>query len=322
MIRTVFAFLLFLVPALPSFAENSPKIRIAVLKFGTVNWEMDTIRAKGLDQKNGFALEPIGLASGSASKIAFQGGAADAMVSDWIWVARQRAAGKDYVFIPYSKSVGGIAVPKDGNINSIEDLKGKTIGIAGGPLDKSWLILRAYAQKEHDFDLAAETEQVFGAPPLITQKTQDGEIDAAINYWHFLARMLARGFKIVAPVSEASDALGLDPETPLLGYVFKGSFVTANAEAIDGFIAASRSAKEILADDEEIWEILRPKMRAKTDAEFEQLKAGFRAGIPSPGPIDERSANVMLRLMSDLGGEALVGQATELPDGVFYQYGE
>ena len=322
MIRIVLSIVAMLLPALPSFAGDAPEIRIAVLKFGTVNWEMDTIRAKGLDKKNGFTLKPIGLTGGPASKIAFQGGAADAMVSDWIWVARQRAAGKDFVFIPYSKSVGGIAVPKDGDIHSIKDLKDKTIGIAGGPLDKSWLILRAYAQQEHGFDLTEETEQVYGAPPLITQKTQNGEIDAAINYWHFLARMQARGFKIIAPVGEAADALGLDSETPLLGYVFKGSFVRANAEAIDGFIAASRSAKQILAEDDAAWEALRPKMRAKADAEFEQLKAGFRAGIPAPGPINEKSANAMLRLMSELGGEALVGQATELPDGVFYQPGE
>jgi len=58
---------------------------------------------------------------------------------------------------------------------------------------------------------------------LITQKTLDGQIDAAINYWHFLARMQAQGFKIIAPVNEATDALGMDAETPLLGYVFKGS---------------------------------------------------------------------------------------------------
>lgn len=322
MIRILVAFVMTLMVALPASADEATEIRIAVLKFGTVNWEMDTIRANGFDKANGFALKPIGLAGGSASKIAFQGGAADAMVSDWIWVARQRAAGKDYVFIPYSKSVGGIAVPKDGDINSIEDLKGKTIGIAGGPLDKSWLILRAFAEQEYGFDLAEETEQVFGAPPLIAQKTQDGEIDAAINYWHFLAKMKARGFKIIAPVSEASDALGLDPETPLLGYVFKGAFVRENAALVDGFVAASRAAKELLAKDDDAWETLRPKMRAKTDAEFDELKDGFRAGIPSAEPIDSDSASAMLRLMSDLGGEALVGQATELPDGVFYQPGE
>ena len=154
-----------------AFAADLPVLKVAVLKFGTVNWEMETIRRNGLDAANGFTLEPMGLAGGSASRIAFQGGAADAMVVDWIWVARQRAAGKDYVFVPYSKSVGGVAVPEGGDIETLADLKGRTIGIAGGPLDKSWLVLRAFARQEYGMDLAAETEQVFGAPPLIMQKT-------------------------------------------------------------------------------------------------------------------------------------------------------
>ncbi len=305
-----------------ALAEDLETVSVAVLKFGTVNWEMDTIEGNGLDEKNGFALEVMGLAGGAASKIAFQGGAADAMVSDWIWVARQRAAGKDYVFVPYSRAVGGIAVPADGPIRSLTDLKGKSIGIAGGPLDKSWLILRAYAQQEYGFDLEAETTQVYGAPPLITQKAMDGEIDAAINYWHFLARMQANGFRIVAPVDEAAAALGLDPKTPLLGYVFKGSFARENPTLIAGFARASRDAKAILADDDAAWQAVRPKMRAKTDAEFEQLKAGFRAGIPADASVDEQSAAALLSLMAELGGDDLVGKATTLPEGVFYQPGE
>ena len=312
----------FVFAAMCSGQAAADTIKVAVLKFGTMNWEMDTITREGLDKKNGFALDVLGLAGGSASKIAFQGGAADAMVSDWIWVARQRAAGKDYVFVPYSKSVGGIAVAGDGPIKTLPDLKGKTIGIAGGPLDKSWLILQAYAQQEFGFDLKAETEQVYGAPPLIAQKARDGEIDAAINYWHFLAKMQASGFRIVAPVNEAAAALGLDPDTPLLGYVFKGAFIRENPDLIAGFAAASRGAKDILARDEAAWDAVRPKMRAKTDAAFEQLKAGFRAGIPEDAPVDTKAAAAMLSLMAELGGEDLVGKATELPSGVFYQPSE
>lgn len=316
------ALLLTLSITTPTFAEDAEIVSVAVLKFGTVNWEMETIQRNDLDKQNGFALEVQGFAGNSATKIAFQGGAADAMVADWIWVARQRAAGKDFVFVPYSTAVGGIAVKADGPIRSLTDLQGKTIGIAGGPLDKSWLILRAYAEQKHGFDLEAETNQVFGAPPLIAQKAMDGEIDAAINYWHFLAKMQANGFRIVAPVDEAAAALGLDPKTPLLGYVFKGDFAREYPTLIDGFVEASRQAKRILAEDEAEWDALRPMMRAKTDGEFEQLKVGFRAGIPVETPVDTASAAEFLALMAELGGADLVGKAMTLPDGVFYRAGE
>ena len=60
--------LLFLVlcwlAAMPAMAEPLPVVRIGVLKFGTVNWELDVIRRHGLDRQHGFALEPTELETG------------------------------------------------------------------------------------------------------------------------------------------------------------------------------------------------------------------------------------------------------------------
>ncbi len=300
---------------------DTPTLRAAVLEFGTVNWELNTIKHHEFDTANGFNLEVQGMAGGAAAKVAFQGGEADVIVSDWLWVARQRAAGKDFVFIPYSKAVGGVMVPGDSPAQDLTDLAGMKIGIAGGPLDKSWLILRAYAEKNHDMDLVAETEQVFGAPPLIFGAATSGEVGAAINFWHFAAKMEAAGMRTLLDVSDASADLGLDPETPLLGYVVRGEMVRDNPDLINGLAAASRAAKDLLATDDAEWARLRPNMNAKTDAQFAALVAGFRAGIPAPGPIDEAAAGRMLELMYELGGEELLGQATALPEGTFLSNG-
>ncbi|WP_208350175.1 ABC transporter substrate-binding protein [Pseudaestuariivita rosea] len=300
---------------------ETPTLRASVLKFGTVNWELDVIKHNGLDTANGFTLEVQGVASGSAAKVAFQGGEADVIVSDWLWVARQRAAGKDYVFIPYSKSVGGVMVPADSQAQSLADLRGGKIGIAGGPLDKSWLILQAYAEQVHGMDLKAETQQVYGAPPLIFKTALGGELQGAINYWHFAAKMEAAGMRKLIDVDTAATALGLDPNTPLLGYVVKGELLRENPDLVNGLAAASRAAKDILATNDAEWDRLRPRMNADTDAQFAALKAGFRAGIPDAAPVDETAAAKMLELMVSLGGEELLGQAKTLPDGVFLQSG-
>lgn len=289
-------------------------LNVAVLKFGTVNWELNTITHHGFDSANGFSLQVLGMAGGSATKVAFQGGTADVMVSDWLWVARQRAAGKDYVFIPYSKAVGGVVVRADSTAQTLADLVGQKIGIAGGPLDKSWLILRAYAAQEYGIDLMAQTEQVYAAPPLIFKSALSGKTDAAINFWHFMAKMEAAGMRKLVDIGDAAGALGLNPETPLLGYVVKGDL---DPELIRGLQKASQSAKDLLARDDAEWDRLRSEMNAKNDMEFEALKAGFRAGIPTSQQIDEADADRMLRLMVLLGGEKLLGSATQLPTGVF-----
>jgi NitT/TauT family transport system substrate-binding protein len=298
-----------------------PVLKAAVLEIGTVNWELDTIKHNGFDTANGFTLDVQGVAGGPAAQVAFQGGEADVIVSDWLWVARQRADGHDYVFVPYSKAVGGLLVKGDSPVQTLADMKGKKIGIAGGPLDKSWLILRAYAEQEYGMDLAAETEQVFGAPPLIFKTALQGETDGAINFWHFMAKMEAAGMRSVISVADAAQALGLDPETPLLGYVFKGEMLQEHPELVNGFAQASRDAKHLLADDQAAWDRLKDRMNVNNDAQFEALIAGYRAGIPSDAPVDEEAAGKMLALMARLGGAELTGKADTLPEGVFVQPG-
>lgn len=304
----------------PASAAGPDAVRIAVLKFGTVNWELDTIRHNELDKANGFILDVKPVAGSAAAKIAFEGGEADILVSDWIWVARRRAAGADLVFLPYSKSVGGLMVEGDSPARNLSDLSQSKIAIAGGPLDKSWLILQAFALN-NGMDLKKSTDQVFGAPPLLHQKAMAGEFGGIVNFWHYLARLEAKGFRTLVSVNDAARDLGLDPDIPLLGYVMKGDFVQDRPDTLRGFAAASRAAKKLLLEDEAAWERLRPIMKAADEVEFERLKAGFRAGIPAGQAVDPDAAARFFKLMVDLGGAPLVGTATTLPDGVFVDVG-
>ncbi|WP_335947285.1 ABC transporter substrate-binding protein [Salipiger bermudensis] len=305
------------VTALGAMAQELPVVRAAVLKIGTVNWELATIAEHGLDEKHGFKLEVMPYADNGATRIAVEGGDADMAVADWIWVARQRADGKDYVVVPYSRAVGGVVVPEGSEAETLQDLAGGKIGIAGGPLDKSWLILRAYAQQEYDMDLKAETEQVFGAPPLIFKSGLGGDYAGAINFWHFLAKMKAAGMRELISVETAANALGLDPDVPLLGYYFKGDFLEQNDGLAQAFYEASREAKAMLAEDMAAWEAIRPRMNASSDAQFEQLRSDWLAGVPARGPVDGAAAGKLLALMGELGGADLVGKAESLPDGLF-----
>ena len=58
-------------------------------------------------------------------------------------------------------------------------------------------------------------------------------------------------------------------------------------------------------------------MNAKSDAQFEQLKFDWIAGIPDRSPVDAVAANKMLELMAELGGAELVGEATSVPQALF-----
>lgn len=303
--------------AVAANADDQLTVRVAVLKIGTVNWELETIKANGLDEKHGFRLEVKPYADNNATRLAVEGDQADIAVSDWIWLARQMVAGKDHRFIPYSKAVGGVVVPQDSPAKTLADLSGGKIGIAGGPLDKSWLILQAYAQAEYGMDLKAQTEQVFGAPPLIFKSGLNEGYSGTVNYWHFLSKMKAAGMRELVSVQEAVTTLGLDENLPLLGYYAKSSTVQKHPEMLTAFYAASRDAKQVLQSSDEAWQAIKPLVNAENNAQFEQLRADWLAGIPAPGPVNEREAQKLLTLMAELGGTALVGGATQVPTGLF-----
>src|SRR5690349_18717242 len=128
-----FVFVLFTLG--PAWAQEGQAVRIGLLKFGTVSWEIDAIRHHDLDRKHGIAVRPIEFASNEAAKVALQAGAVDIIVTDWPWVARQRSEGAPFSFIPYSKAVGVLLLPAGSTAERLPDLKGKRIGVAGGPLD-------------------------------------------------------------------------------------------------------------------------------------------------------------------------------------------
>ena len=296
------------------WSNELPTIRLGALEYGTVNWELDTIKNNQLDEKHGFKLEVIPMGGGSASDIAFLGGEIDVMVSDFIWAAAQRAEGRDVKFIPYSTAVGGIMVKADSGINSLKDLADKRIGIAGGPLDKSWLILQAYAKQEGAIDLKSDTKQEFGAPPIMFKAAMTGDIDGVINFWHFQAKAKAAGLKEIISVQDAAKSLGLDPSVPLLGYIVNGQM---DDKLSQGLFAASQDAKAMLGSSDAAFEAIRKRMKPKNEAQFEALKAGFRAGIPSSTTVDEEAVDKTLQMMAKLGGPDLVGKATTLPKGMF-----
>jgi len=301
-------------------AASSEPLRVAVLKFGTVNWELDVIRHHGLDKQEGIQLDIIELASTQAAKVALQAESADLIVTDWLWVSAARHRGADFVYAPYSSAVGAVMVPPESTARTLSDLRGKKLGVAGGPLDKSWLILNAYARESANLDLAEATEQAFGAPPLLAKKAEQRELAAVLNYWPYCARLEALGFRTLMGVSEAAAELGAHGQVAMIGYVFRESWAKQNSSAIQGFLRAASRAREILARSDAEWQRIKPLTRAEDEATLIALRRRYREGIPkAPAATMQANTERMSALLAKAGGEALTGPMGELAPGTFWQ---
>ena len=295
-------------------------VRVGLLKFGTVNWEMDVVGSEGLAEREGVDLQVRPLASTNAVNVALQGGAVDVIVNDWIWVSRQRAAGHDYAFVPYSLAVGSLMVAPDSGVEKLADLRGKRVGVAGGPVDKSWLLLQVYARQTLGEALTDLVEPVFAAPPFLNQLALDGDLPAVLNFWHYGARLKVAGWQPLLSVAEILPALGVDRPVPLLGWVFSADWAAQHPKAIKGFLRASYAAKRRLADSDSEWERLRPVMRVEDEATLHALRDGYRAGIPTCfGEADVQAARRVFEIMAREGGTELVGSSKALSAGTFWE---
>jgi NitT/TauT family transport system substrate-binding protein len=300
-------------------ATAADRIRLAVQRTGTLAWELDVIRTHGLDRKAGLVLDAIELASTEAGKIALKGGSADLMLSDWLWVARERALGDNLVFSPSSSTLGAVMVPAHSSIRQLADLRGKRLACAGGALDKSWLMLQALARRS-GLDLKRQASVVYGAPPLLSEKALQGEADATLTFWNFCAELEGRGFRRAIAIEQVMQALGAQGPVAIVGYTFDGGWATRNRSTIDRFLDVARQAKEILASSEPEWRRLSPRIRVSDPAALAIYRQRYSEGIVRRPLAEEKAdARALYLVLAEIGGSELVGPARELAPGTFYR---
>ncbi len=301
-------------------SQANPDFRIGTLSFGTVNWELNTIKEHRFDQQNTMRISVTTFAGNLAAKIALNGGEVDAIVSDWIWVSRMRNRGVDYSFLPYTSALGAVMVPAGSAIHDVSGLQGASLGVAGGSLDKSWLLFQAFTLTRFGFDIAKKTSFVYAAPPLINGQLVRGRFDAGLNYWHYCARLEALGYRRLIEVRNMLHALRIPQPPPLVGYVFREKFAHTNPGIISGFSKALSAARALLRKKEKSeWERLKPLMKISSPKEFQTLQKRYLEGIPNPVDAENlRDAEKLIGVLHQFGGSKLVGNKATLAPGTFW----
>lgn len=244
-----------------SDAKPLPEIKVGILGFGTVNWEMSTIKTHELDISNGFRLAPVKLSSKNATAIALQSEAVDIIITDLFWVLKQQ--GK-YLFHPTNKLTGGIYAQNAST--AVTEIR--KLGVAGGPNDKNLLIAKVYFENK---GITLPKEIQYAAPPLLNALLIQSKFDGAINFWHYNARLEAAGFSNILSTETMLTQLGFKSDVPLLGWVFSSEYAKQHSQTLHAFLLASKAAKELMSTQHTEWDRLRPQLKVDNDAQFEAL---------------------------------------------------
>jgi len=299
-------------------AADDAVIRLGVMAGGTLAWEVAALNNEGLLNGAGFELQTLEMANPQAGKVALQAGSVDMIISDWFWVSSMRADGSDLSFYPYSDVSAGLLVPDNAGIQTLADLKGKKLGIAGGELDKNWLLLQALARKQ-GIDLNASVEKVYGAAPLLSQQLISGRIDALLTYWHFAARLEAQGYRSLLTGESLLRDLGIDQAMPNMGYVFKASWANAHPNVVKTFFDRAQTARNRLCENDGAWQKI-VKLTETDDATTQALlrRRYCQGRVDDWGVKQQQASEALYQIVRGVGGSKLVDKTEHLSEGTFW----
>ena len=299
----------------PAFAADP--LRLAIQPTGTFGWELAVAKSHGLD-KAGLDIQTDELATTEAGKIALVGGGADIILSDWLWVARERGLGNDMQFYPLFHRARrgdgqGPATP-----SKPSDLIGKKLGVAGGPLDKSWLMLQAWAlaagrrseiSGRHRFRRAAAAGR----------KTRPGRTRRRARILDFCRPPPIHGLFARRGHGGGREGARRQGAGDVTGYVFSAAFAKTHGPALKRFFAMLGKAHDALASDPAAWAPVRARLHATDAATFAAYRRRYLEGAPKRPVADEAAdARALFKAIAGVGGAELTGGAKDLDPAAFY----
>jgi len=301
-----------------------PVMRARFEHNGSPRYLLYAIKRFGLDHAHGFHLDvqlvSDELESGMETiRSRLHEGDTDLVDTDYLSVARERAAGADIVaFHPYGQTVGGLVAHEDGDVGGLDDLPGTRVGVTRR-LDKNWILTRAACREFHGFD-PAETATLVEADSRdhLTRLIREGTVDAGFQFWPLVPELVATGpFEQVLSVSTLVQRLsGADRRVPIATFLTGESYLDAHPDAVRGFAAAAHDATDRLRTDDALWDEIGERLMTTDDSVVVRaVRTGWRDMAVSEW--DQTRVEAMHRLFDHLkavaGADAL--GVTEIPGG-------
>ena len=259
------------------------------------------------------AIEPIELASTEAGKIALKGGSADLMLSDWLWVARERSLGDNLVFYPSSSTLGAVMVPAqsaDPGASPISRARSSRSPAArstrAGCCCRRWRAAPASIS-------GSRRTIVYGAPPLLSQKALQGEIDATLTFWNFCADLESKGHKRAIAMDDVMKGLGAKGPVAIVGYTFDGGWARATDRRSIASSTRRARPRRFCASRRPNGSGLRRASASTEPSALAIYRQRYGEGIVRrPIAEEEADARALYRVLAEIGGAELVGPAREL----------
>jgi NitT/TauT family transport system substrate-binding protein len=173
-------------------------------------------------------------------------------------MAAARAEGKD-VIVVYGvfSPVNVVFVRNDSTLHSLEDLKGRKLGVFGGPGSTTFTFLAVLARNWYGLDVFNESEvELISAPAAaLIEFLNDGEIDAALLGTNESIQIQASGrFRPLVDLSEEYKARQGGRAPAHVTVATNETFANAHPDIVRDYLAAFAKTVEYVSTHPEVWD--------------------------------------------------------------------
>jgi len=171
-------------------------------------------------------------------------------------MATARAEGKDVIVIyGVFSPVNMVFVPKNSPVHSLKDLKGRKLGVFGGPGSTTFTFLSVIGRKWNDIDLSKDSMLVSAPGPALIELLAKGDIDAALLGTTETIQMAAQDrFRVLMDLSEEYKAHTGGHAPAHVTVVTNEAFAKDHGDVVRDYLKAYKEATQYVHAHPEVWD--------------------------------------------------------------------
>jgi NitT/TauT family transport system substrate-binding protein len=264
----------------PSAAQSAPGVELkpVTVKVTVIDgpqlYPLHVMETRGIAGKYKLNIEQFPVANPQAQFTVMQTAEFQIGLTGPLTVALMRAQGFKVVCV-YSmyRYTNDVIVPVDSPIKTIGDLKGKRIGVFGGPSSATTWLLRLVTVRAFGFDVFKDAKMQFSAPPLLAGLLEKGDLDAIMALDPFVLNLLlTKKYRIIGNIGQIwRETSGQEPM--VVAVAMNETWAKANPDAARRFVAAYKEATEYLRANDDVWPDLAKRWNITTQEGIDLLRA-------------------------------------------------
>jgi len=224
-------------------------------------------------------------------------------------MATARAEGKDIIVIHGVFSpVNMVFVAKNSSIHSLSDLKGKKLGVFGGPGSTTFAFLAVIARKWYGIDLFHDVELVTAPAPALIELLRKGDLDAALLGTTESVQTNARQqYRVLVDLSEEYKTHQGGRAPAHVTVATSEAFAKSHPDIVRDYLKAYDTTVEYIRTHPEVWDEYAESIKMENPDERALLQQKMAPNIV--GKWDEEQIalqNDYLKLVHDMVGESVL----------------